>query len=229
MDFIQEGFIQALKLIVHFDPQTLSAILVTIKTSCISILIALIIGLPLGFILGYFDFFMKRFLKLIVDTFLAMPTVVIGLVLYALISYRGPFGEYGLLYTIPGIIIGQSVLALPIIISLSSTAVENMDKKLSLTLQSFGLSKMQMIKSTLFELRYALLASVVVAYSRVISEIGIGMMIGGNIKWHTRTMTTAISLETSKGEFALAIALGIILIAIALCVNVFLQFLRKKG
>ncbi|PAF43740.1 ABC transporter permease [Helicobacter sp. 11S03491-1] len=229
MDFITEGFLQALKLIIHLDPETMSAVLVTIKTSSISVVIALSIGLPLGFMLGYFDFFMKKPLKLCVDTLLAMPTVVIGLIIYALISYRGPLGEYGLLYTLPGIIIGQSVLALPIIISLSASAIENIDKKLSLTLKSFGLTPLQMISSTIFELRYILLASVIVAYSRVISEIGVGMMVGGNIKWHTRTITTAISLETSKGEFALAIALGILLVGMALLINIILYFLKSRA
>ena len=127
-----------------------------------------------------------------------------------------------------GVIIGQTLLALPIIISLSSSVVENMDSRLSLTLRSFALSKTQMIATTLWELRHSLLSVVITAYARIVSEIGIAMMIGGNIKWHTRTITTAISLETNKGEFSLAIALGIVLVIIALCINLTLSFLRRK-
>lgn len=229
MDFILEGFLQALRLIINLDPETMSAVIATVQTSSISIFVALALGLPLGFGLGYFNFFLKKPCKIFVDTLLAIPTVVIGLFIYALVSRRGPFGEYGLLFTLPGIIIGQSLLALPIIISLSSSAIEDIDKKLSLTLKSFGLTSFQMIKSTIYELRYTLLASVIVAYSRVISEIGLAMMIGGNIKWHTRTITTAVSLESSKGEFAMGVALGLILIAMALLINIALYLLRDKA
>lgn len=228
MDFISEGFLQALKLIINLDPETMSAVIATVQTSSISICIALVLGLPLGFGLGYFDFWLKKPCKIFVDTLLAMPTVVIGLFIYALISRRGPFGEYGLLYTLTGIVIGQSLLALPIVISLSASVIEGMDKKLSLTLKSFGLTPFQMIQSTIYELRYALLASVILAYSRVISEIGLAMMIGGNIKWHTRTITTAVSLESSKGEFAMGVALGLVLVAMALSINIVLYLLKNK-
>jgi len=133
------------------------------------------------------------------------------------------------LYTLQGIIIGQTLLALPIIISLSATAVEGMDKKLHLTLASFGLTQIQMIRSVVWELRHALIAVVVAAYGRVVAEVGIAMMIGGNIKWFTRTITTAISLETNKGEFSMGIALGLVLISIAFLVNFALFFLKKRA
>lgn len=209
------------------DPQTYNVIYNTLITSTISILFTAILGFPLGFALGYFDFLGKRVASLICNTFLAFPTVVIGLIVYALISSQGIFGEYGLLFTNTGIILGQTLLALPIVIVLSASVVENMDKNLSLTLQSFALSRFEMIQTTLYELRHALLSVLITAYARVISEIGIAMMIGGNIKWHTRTITTAISLETNKGEFALAIALGIVLVSIALLTNLLLVFLKE--
>lgn len=228
MDFIFNGFHEAFLLLYHLDSETLNAIYNTILTSSVSILIGTLIGLPLGFVLGYFDFWGKKTIKLICDTLLAFPTVVVGLVVYAFISSQGPLGEYGLLFSNEGVIIGQTLLALPIIISLSSSVVENMDSRLSLTLRSFALSKTQMIATTLWELRHSLLSVVITAYARIVSEIGIAMMIGGNIKWHTRTITTAISLETNKGEFSLAIALGIVLVVIALCINLALSFLRRK-
>ncbi len=229
MDFIAQGLVEAFWLLWHLDPETLSAITITLKSSSFSILCALIIGLPLGFALGYFEFPGRRALKLLSDTLLAIPTVVVGLIVYALISYRGPLGQYELLYTIKGIVMGQTLLALPIIISLTAATIEGMDRKLYLTLLSFRPTPLQMIRSVAWELRHALVAVIVTAYGRVVAEVGVAMMIGGNIKWHTRTITTAISLETSKGEFAMGIALGIVLISIAFAVNLFLHFLKKRS
>lgn len=214
---------------INLDPETISAIDVTLKSSTLSIIFSIIIGLPLGFCLGFFNFPARKALKLLSDTLLAIPTVVVGLIVYAFISNRGPFGSYELLYTLPGIVIGQTLLALPIIISLSATAVEGMEKKLYLTLASFGLTTFQMIQSVVWELRHALVAVAVAAYGRVVAEVGIAMMIGGNIKWFTRTITTAISLETNKGEFATGIALGIVLISIAFLLNFMLYFLKKRA
>lgn len=229
MDFILDGFYEAFKLLINLDEETFSSIKITVKTSSISIFISLLIGLPLGFLLGFFDFPGRKFLRLISDTFLAIPTVVIGLMVYAFISNRGPLGQFGLLYTESGIIIGQTLLALPIIISLSASTIEGMDKKLRLTLASFGLTLSQNIRSVIYELRHSLLAAAVTAYGRVVAEVGVAMMIGGNIKWFTRTITTAISLETSKGEFAMGIALGIVLVGIAFLVNLVLFVLKKRA
>lgn len=229
MDFILSGLTEAFWLLINLDPETISAIDVTLKSSTLSIIFSIIIGLPLGFCLGFFNFPARKALKLLSDTLLAIPTVVVGLIVYAFISNRGPFGSYELLYTLPGIVIGQTLLALPIIISLSATAVEGMEKKLYLTLASFGLTTFQMIQSVVWELRHALVAVAVAAYGRVVAEVGIAMMIGGNIKWFTRTITTAISLETNKGEFATGIALGIVLISIAFLLNFMLYFLKKRA
>lgn len=227
LGFVSSGFSEAFTLLVSGDSQTYNVIYNTLITSTISILLTAILGFPLGFALGYFDFLGKRVASLICNTFLAFPTVVVGLIVYALISSQGIFGSYGLLFTNTGIILGQTLLALPIVVALSASVIENMDKNLSLTLQSFALSRLEMIQTTLWELRHALLSVLITAYARVISEIGIAMMIGGNIKWHTRTITTAISLETNKGEFALAIALGIVLVSIALMTNLLLAFLKE--
>lgn len=229
MDFILSGLKEAFWLLINLDPETISAIDVTLKSSTLSIIFSLIIGLPLGFCLGFFHFPARKALKLLSDTLLAIPTVVVGLIVYAFISNRGPFGSYELLYTLPGIVIGQTLLALPIIVSLTATAVEGMEKKLYLTLASFGLTTLQMIQSVVWELRHALVAVAVAAYGRVVAEVGIAMMIGGNIKWFTRTITTAISLETNKGEFATGIALGIVLISISFLLNFMLYFLKKRA
>ncbi len=228
MDFILAGFIEAIRLLFSGDDQTWSAVGATLKASSGSMAASLTIGVPLGFALGYFQFPAKRQLRLLVDTALALPTVFIGLVVYAFISNRGPLGEMGLLFTLTGIAIGQTILALPVVIALSATAVESMDRHLRALLISLGASRRQLLFSSLWEVRYGVLAAGLTAYGRVMTEVGISMMVGGNIKWHTRTITTAIALETGKGMFSTGIALGLVLIAIAFGVNVCLSFLRKK-
>jgi tungstate transport system permease protein len=228
MDYIIDGFIKAFLLLVHLDPATTSAITATLKVSTIAMIISLAIGLPLGFVLGYFDFPGKRHIKTLVDTLLALPTVCIGLIVYALISSRGPLGEWHLLFTLTGIAMGLTVLALPIVIAITAATVENIDSELKLTLVSLGAGRHHILRTCLWEVRYGILAGVVTAYGRVLTEVGIAMMVGGNIKYHTRTITTAIALETNKGQFADGIALGIVLIIIALCVNICLSFLRKQ-
>ena len=188
----------------------------------------LILGLPLGFCLGHFEFKGKRLLRLAVDTGLALPTVFIGLVVYAFLTQRGPLGGLGLLFTLPGIAIGLTILALPIVIALSATAVEGMDRKLRVTLISLGADRRQLFLGTVWEARHGILAAGLTAFGRVLTEVGIAMMVGGNIKWQTRTVTTAIALETNKGEFAAGIALGLVLLIIAFSVTLSVSFLRKR-
>ncbi len=228
MDFIAEGFVQAFRLLVSLDPETFSAILATLKVSSYSMAASLIVGVPLGFLLGYARFKGRKQIRLIVDTLLSLPTVFVGLVVYAFLSNRGPFGEWGLLFTLPGIAIGQAILALPIVIALTATAVESIDDHLRLTLISLGAGRKQLFLTSLWEVRYGVLAAAVTAYGRVMTEVGISMMVGGNIKWHTRTITTAIALETNKGLFGMGVALGLVLLFIAFFVNVSVSFLRKR-
>ena len=228
MDFILAGFIEAIHLLFRGDAQTWSAVAATVNASTGSMVASLLLGVPTGFLLGYFDFPFKRQVRLLVDTALALPTVFIGLMVYAFISHRGPLGSFGLLFTLRGIAIGQTFLALPVVIALSATAVESMDRHLRTLLISLGASRSQLLMSSLWEVRYGVLAAGLTAYGRVMTEVGISMMVGGNIKWHTRTITTAIALETGKGMFATGIALGVVLITIAFGVNVCLSFLRKK-
>jgi tungstate transport system permease protein len=228
MDYVAQGCIQAVKLLVRGDPETYAAVLTTVKASSLSIAVSLALGIPAGFFLGYYRFPGKRQLRAVFDTLLALPTVVVGLFVYALISRRGPLGKYGLLFTIPGIAIAQTVLVLPIVISLTATAIENIDERFRNTVATLGARGLQLVTSSLIESRHAILAAAVTAYGRAISEVGISMMIGGNIKWHTRTITTAIALETGKGQFSMGIALGIILLLLAFLVNALLIFLRRR-
>lgn len=189
----------------------------------------LALGLPLGFTLGYFDFPGKRVLRTIVDTLLSIPTVVVGLIVYAFICRKGPFGDLELLFSIRGMAIGQMILGLPIIIAYTATAIEGFDRRLKLTLLTLGASGKDLALTSLWEGRFQLLVAAITAYGRIIGEVGSAMMLGGNIKWHTRTITTAITLETGKGDFALGIALGVILLVISLTLNISLSFLRRRA
>ena len=228
MDFLLEGLLQAVNLLVQGNPETYSAVWATVKVSSYSMATSLLFGIPLGFCLGYFEFSGKKPLRTVVDTLMALPTVFIGLLVYAFLTRRGPLGDWGLLFTLPGIAIGQAILALPIVIGLSATAVESMDRKLRLAIMSLGANRRQLFFTSLWEARLGLLAGGIAAYGRVMTEVGISMMVGGNIKWHTRTITTAIALETNKGQFGLGVALGIVLLAIAFFVNVSVSFLRRR-
>ena len=227
MDFILEGILSAFGLLLSGDAETFSAIKATLYTSSISILFAIITGFPIGFILGFCEFRARRTLRLLSDVALAMPTVAIGLILYAFISRNGPLGELGLLFTLKAVMLGQFVLALPIIVSLSASVIENMDKKHYLNIMNYRLSPLNLILCVLYELRYALLVVIATAYGRIVAEVGVAMMIGGNIKYFTRTITTAISLETNKGEFAMGIALALVLISIAFAVNLAIHALKR--
>lgn len=229
MNFLLEGFFQAFHLLISGHAETFSAIFITVKVSGFSIGCSLMIGIPLGFCLGYFDFWGKRAIRTGVDTLMALPTVFVGLLVYAFLTRRGPLGDFGLLFTLPGIAIGQTILALPIVIGLSSAVVESMDQKLRITIMSLGANRLQLFLSSLWEIRHGILAGAIAAYGRVMTEVGISMMVGGNIKWSTRTITTAIALETSKGQFGMGVALGMVLLAIALCVNVSVSFFHRRG
>ena len=227
MDFLLHGFAEAFNLLLNGNLETYSAIKATLYTSSVSILFAVIMGFPLGFSLGFYDFKGRKILRLLSDTALAMPTVAIGLILYAFITRNGPLGSLNLLFTLKAVMLGQFVLALPIIISLTASVVENMEKKHYLTILNLRLSAPKLVFCVLYELRYALMVVIATAYGRIVAEVGVAMMIGGNIKYFTRTITTAVSLETNKGEFAMGIALAMVLIFIAFLVNLAIFALRK--
>ena len=229
MDYIAEGFIQAFGLIFSMNEETWSAVIITVKLTSLSMAVTLLLGLPCGFCLGYFDFRGKRAIRMAVDTLLALPTVVVGLLVYAFISNRGPLGSWQLLFTIRGMAIGQTILALPIVIALTASAVEGLDNRLRLTLMTLGASGLRLACSCLWEARYHVLVAAMTAYGRIIAEVGVSMMIGGNIKWHSRTITTAITLETGKGDFAMGIALGILLLSISFTLNAALSVFRSRA
>lgn len=229
MNYIADGFTGALGLIFSMNEETWSAVSVTLQLTGLSMLVTLCLGLPLGFMLGYFDFPGKRMLRTVVETLLALPTVVVGLLVYAFISNRGPLGGWQLLFTIRGMAVGQTILALPIVIALTASAIEGLDRRLAMTLSTLGASGWRMALSCLREARFALLVAAMTAYGRIVAEVGVSMMLGGNIKWHTRTVTTAITLETGKGDFALGIALGLLLLALSFVLNAALSLTRRRA
>lgn len=228
MDLFRDGFNEAIELLLSGNESVYSAIYATITVSSWSLFISLLLGLPLGFVLGYYSFPGKPTIRTIVDTLLALPTVVIGLVAYTMLSQVGPFGQFDLLFSQKAIIIGQVVLALPIVVALTAAQIEAVDKRLYTSLKGLGAQHYQILMATLVEARFGLMTAAMTAYGRVVTEIGISMMVGGNIKYHTRTITTAIALETGKGEFVTGIALGLVLFCIALSVNASLSILKRR-
>lgn len=229
MDFIAEGFIQAFRMLLTMDEETMVIVVTTFKLTVLSMAGVLLFGLPAGFLLGYFDFPGKRAVRTVTDTLLALPTVVIGLLVYAFVSRRGPLGDWELLFTIRGMAIGQAILGTPIVAAYTAAAIEGLDSRLRQTLMTLGASGGKLALTSLWEARFMILVAALTAFGRIVGEVGSAMMLGGNIKWHTRTITTAITLETGKGEFALGIALGVILILISLLLNISLAFLRRRS
>ena len=229
MDFIAEGFIQAFRMLLTMDEETTVIVVTTFKLTALSMAGVLLFGLPAGFLLGYFDFPGKRAVRTVTDTLLALPTVVIGLLVYAFISRRGPLGDWELLFTVRGMAIGQVILGTPIVAAYTAAAIEGLDSRLRQTLMTLGASGGRLALTSLWEARFMILVAALTAFGRIVGEVGSAMMLGGNIKWHTRTITTAITLETGKGEFALGIALGVILILISLLLNISLTFLLRRS
>jgi len=228
MSFIIEGLRKAFALIFSLDKEVFHIVLFSLRVSSTAIVFASLLGIPLGFLLGVKDFWGKKLIVVLVNNALAMPTVVVGLIVYSCISRVGPLGYFGLLYTPLAVIIGQFVLATPIIIALTHSAIQGIDAKIRNTALTLGATEMQAAWAVIVEARYAVMSAIIAGFGRVIAEVGAAMMLGGNIKDSTRTMTTAISLETSKGEFGFGIALGMILLLISLSINIFLSYFQSK-
>lgn len=226
MDYFSQSLSAALALITQFDPEIYLIAWTSLKIALSATLIASCFAVLLACRVAISDFPGKRLLKQILNTLMAMPTVMIGLILYGLFTRRGPLGDWGLLYTETAVIIGEAILIFPIIMNLTLVAIQTADPELLPTLKSLGTNCIQEILLILNELRYAVLAAVITGFGRAIGEVGAAMMLGGNIQGATRTITTAIALETSKGEFELGLALGLLLLLIAFSVNMLLQLLQ---
>jgi tungstate transport system permease protein len=223
-----ESLVTAFQLIAGLDQDVLATVRTSLFTSGIAILLASVIGVPLGGLVGFRGFVGKRMVVTLLNTLMALPTVVIGLVVFGLLSRQGPLGSCGFLFTPAAMILGQMILAVPIVTNHSMVAVTGADVRILPTLQTLGLGPVQTFGQLLLEVRFGIMAAVITGFGRVIGEVGVAMMLGGNIRGYTRTMTTAIALETSKGEFAFGLALGIILMSVALLVNLALHQLQQR-
>jgi tungstate transport system permease protein len=226
-DLIVSGFFQAVNLIVTLNPDVMQIAFLSLYVSFTATVIATLISVPLGGFIHFHDFHGKRVLIVLIQTLYSVPTVVVGLLIYLLISRSGPFGDFGLLWTPEGMILGQVVLIIPITTGLIISALGSIDRNISDTLISLGATGFQMIIQVIKEARYAILSAVILAFGRAISEVGVAMMIGGNILGQTRVLTTAIALQTGLGDFGFSIALGIILLAIALVIVVIMNLITS--
>jgi tungstate transport system permease protein len=223
-----QGLLKAIQLIVSLDPEVMEIAgrsLAIVATSCT---IATLICLPLGSLLHFNRFPGKRLLINVVQTFYSVPTVAIGLFVFVFLSRAGPLGELGIMFTPMAIIMGQVLLITPVILGLTISALSSVDRAVVEAAVSLGANRFQVTTLTIREARYAILTAVLMGFGRAISEVGLSLMVGGNIKGFTRTITTAISLETSKGDIELSIALGIILVFLALVINVALGRLQQR-
>lgn len=228
MHYFSQAFLEAIQLIFRFDPEVFIIAWTSLKLSLIATVMASLFGVFMGIRVATTEFTGKRILQHLLNTLMAMPTVMIGLIFYGLLSRKGPLGDLGLLYTETAVIIGEASLILPIIMNMTITAVQSADDRLIMTLKSLGASSWHLILPVLSELRYVILAAIITGFGRAIGEVGAAMMLGGNILGVTRTMTTAIALETSKGDFELGLALGILLLLFAFTINMLLQSLKGE-
>ena len=225
MSEIVSGFIQALDLIVTLDPEVMQIAALSIMISLAATVLAASISIPLGGFIHFYEFRGKRAVIILIQTLYSIPTVVVGLLLYLMFSQSGPLGIFGLLFTPEGMIVGQTVLIIPIITGLVIAALGGVDRNISDTLISLGATGFQTILQIVREARLAILSAVVLGFGRAISEVGVAMMIGGNIRGNTRVLTTAIALQTGIGDFPFSIALGIILLLIALVIVIIMNII----
>ena len=228
MTELWQGLTKAIGLIISLDSEVVQITGMSLGISVASCSIAALISLPLSSLIHFHRFPGKRLLINVIQTLFSIPTVAVGLFVFVLFSRAGPLGGLNFMFTPAVMVIGQAILVTPIILGLTISALSGVDRAVLETAISLGASRFQAAAITLREARYAVLTAVMMGFGRAISEIGIALMVGGNIKGFTRTLTTAISLETQKGDIELSIALGIVLLLIALVINVALNRLQQR-
>jgi tungstate transport system permease protein len=229
MDSIINGFIGAGKLILTINPELFNIILLSVQVSGSALVIATLLGLPLGAALAWGRVPLRGLVLSLMNTGMGLPPVVAGLFLYLFLSRSGPLGGLGLLYTPTAMVIVQTILALPIVVSLSHAAIAKVDPVIRQAAITLGATPLQEVLTVIREARYGIMAGVMAGLGRVMAEVGAVIIVGGNIAGYTRVMTTTIALETDKGDFELAIALGIILLLISFGINVGLRFFQRAG
>jgi tungstate transport system permease protein len=229
MDLIWSGITEALYLLLRCDPEVLRIVLLSLQLSGLATLAALAFGVPLGTVLAFRKFPGRGFVVSLVNTGMGLPPVVVGLFVSIVLWRSGPLGFLELLYTPGAIVAAQLIIAFPVITALTMAALQQIDPKLLLQLKSLGASRVQLIAVLLWEARLPMLAAVIAGFGAVISEVGAVMMVGGNILGHTRVLTTATVLETRKGNFEVAIALGIILLALTFLITLLLTLFQQRS
>ena len=224
MDKINE----ALGMLMNMDSELLQIIGVTLRMSFFSTVISCLIGMPLGVLVSKSVFKGKRTIKKLTGTLMGLPPVVAGLIVYMLFTKYGPFGSLGLLFTVEVMVIAQCMLIIPVVINLTESMTAINAKRLTETAKGLNFSKLKTSLLLLSENKQSLLSVVLTAFGRSIAEVGAVSLVGGNIQWKTRVMTTAIMLETNKGNFSFALALGIILLLISFVVNILASVLVRE-
>jgi tungstate transport system permease protein len=221
-----EALAHAGRLLAGFDPEVWEIVALSLRVSCLAVALGTLVGFPLGAALALYGFPGRRLVVVLVNALMGLPPVVVGLSVYLVLSRSGPLGGLGLLFTPAAMVIAQWVLVTPIITALTRQVVEDLWEEYQDELRSLGSTRLQAIATLLFEGRYRLLTAVLAGFGRAIAEVGAVLIVGGNIAHATRVMTTAIALETAKGELALALGLGAVLLALALVINAFAYLTR---
>ena len=230
MDELTRGFFQAIQLILSADTALYEIIFLSLRVSGLALLISALIGIPTGAALGLSRIRVRGFITALLYTGMGLPPVVVGLFIYLMLSRSGPFGVLGWLFTPSAMITAQVIIAFPLVAGLTMTAVQGVDSALRVQVRSLGATRWQEIFAVLGEARIGVVAAIVAAFGSIISEVGAVMLVGGNIEGKTRVLTGAIVLNTRTGDFAPAMALGIILLTLAFIANVaMLQLQRRAG
>jgi tungstate transport system permease protein len=228
VQLLWEGLKQSILLLFSGDPEVFQITLLSLQVSGLATAISLGLGLPIGSVLALGSFPSRRFWISLVNTGMALPPVVVGLVVSIFLWRSGPLGDLNWIYTTTAMVVAQTIIAAPVVTGLTVSALQQLDPRLRLQLLGLGASRLQMVLALWREARLPLLAALMAAFGSVISEIGASMMVGGNIRYHTRVLTTAIATETSKGDFALALALSGILLAMAYLINLTLTWIQQR-
>jgi tungstate transport system permease protein len=228
MDLIFEGFKKAFYLLITFDPEVMGITLLSLQISGTATLISLLIGISIGTIVALSRFPGRKIVASLINTGMGLPPVVVGLFVTIFLWRNGPLGFLGVLYTPTAMILAQVVIATPIVMGITLAAIQQLPKKLRLQILALGATRLQMVWILIKEAKLPLMAAVMAGFGGVISEVGASIMVGGNIKGYSRVLTTATVMETSRGNFDIAIALGIILLLLAYFINLILTQIQQR-
>ena len=229
MDIIFEGIKQALSLLISLDPEVMGITWLSLKVSGTATLISLFIGIGIGTAVALTSFPGRQIVVGLINTGMGLPPVVVGLFVTIFLWRNGPFGALEILYTPMAIIIAQAIIATPIVMGITLAAMQQLPQKLRLQILALGATRFQMVWLLVKEAKLSLMAAVMAGFGGVISEVGASIMVGGNIKGYTRVLTTATVMETSKGNFDVAIALSVILLFFAFVINMVLTRVQQRG